>query len=263
VTLIVGIKCSDGVVVASDSAATFSAAGRPTIGQQDIRKVVTIRDHILFSSSGAVGISQIVIDRITTLWDKKAFRDIKSPDEVMDKLGKEILQLINPYLQSATWTRQLAGDASMSLCKSLVAMPVNRLPHLFNFDYNGAPERATPEVPFVSLGIGQPIADPFLALLKRLLWPTSHPTVAEGTLAAVWCIKHVSQTNPGGVGGEPQLATMTSVPSNDPAVKMFSPEDIEEHLQRVATAEEKLVSELRGETTTPPPEPPAPETQGE
>lgn len=90
--------------------------------------------------------------------------------------------------KTANLSRPLVGDASPSLCKTLVALPVRRVPCLFTFDYNGAPEQMTSELPFVALGSGQPIADPFLALLKRLFWLTSQPTLGRGACSC--CVDH-------------------------------------------------------------------------
>lgn len=145
-------------------------------------------------------------------------------------------------------TRPLVGDASASLCKSLVAMPVKRVPCLFCFDYNGAPEQSTPELPFVALGIGQPIADPFLAFLKRLLWKGTRPTLGEGRLAAVWAIDHVRLTNPGGVGGPIQLATLSAKEGKQPTIAILSEKDVQEHIQQVRAAEGALVNEFRPPT---------------
>ena len=245
-TLIVGILCKDGVVLASDSAATFGSAVQPTIGQQEMRKLRRLNDPILYTNTGAIGISQLIADKLKSLWEAKTFSNYQSPETVMDKIGKEIVQLVGPYLQTANLQRPLVGDASSSLCKSLVAMPVNQKPCLFNFDYNGAPERSTPDLPFIALGSGQPIADPFLAFLHRLLWRDREPTLAEGRLAAVWTIEHVRRTNPGGVGGSVQLATLASSTGKMPTVSEVSEEGIQEHLQRVTSAEQSLVSELRG-----------------
>ncbi len=245
-TLIVGILCKDGVVLASDSAATFGSAVQPTIGQQEMRKLRRLNDPILYTNTGAIGISQLIADKLKSLWEAKTFSNYQSPETVMDKIGKEIVQLVGPYLQTANLQRPLVGDASSSLCKSLVAMPVNQKPCLFNFDYNGAPERSTPDLPFIALGSGQPIADPFLAFLHRLLWRDREPTLAEGRLAAVWTIEHVRRTNPGGVGGSVQLATLASSTGKMPTVSEASEEGIQEHLQRVTSAEQSLVSELRG-----------------
>ncbi len=200
-TLIVGILCSDGVVMASDSAATFGAGGRYTIGQQAVQKVVRINDHVLVSSTGAIGISQLICDKIKTCWSGGAFTSAGGPDAAMGMLSREIAQVVLPYLQTGSLQKQITGEASTSLCKAMVAMPVDRKGCLYQFDVNGAPERATPELPFVALGSGQPIADPFLAFLKRLLWTDSQPTVADGRLVGVWTIDHVRRTNPGGWWG--------------------------------------------------------------
>jgi 20S proteasome alpha/beta subunit len=260
VTLIVGILCKGGVVMASDSAATFGAVGRPTIGQQVVRKVIRLNDHILYASTGAVGMSQVIGDSIKKGWDAKAYGGKQTPETVMNNIGNNIANLVGPYLQIGQWQHSITGDAGGSLCKSIVAMPVDGNPHLFQFDFNGAPERSTKELPFVALGSGQPIADPFLALLRRLLWSEAEPSVAEGRLAAVWAIDHVRRTNPGGVGGPIQLATLASKLNAMPQVIEESDAEIQEHLQKIESAEKVLVAELRGiragEAAPAPPAPP-------
>jgi 20S proteasome alpha/beta subunit len=227
--------------MASDSAATFAASGLKTIGQQEIPKIHKLSDSILYSGTGAVGIAQLIANEIKVGWDKKEFQ-VNAPEEVMNRIGKKIAQLVSPYLQTANLTRPLVGDASASLCKSLVAMPVKNVPCLFSFDYNGAPEKSTPELPFVAMGIGQPIADPFLAFLKRLLWEKTVPTLGEGRLAAVWTINHVGLTNPGGVGGPIQLATLSA---KEGKVTILSDNDVQEHLQQIGSAERALTDQLR------------------
>ena len=244
-TLIIGILCRDGVVMTSDSAATFAASGLPTIGQQEIPKIHNLSNSILYSNTGAVGIGQVIANQIKVSWDNGELGHTKSPEEVMDRIGKKISELLRPYLETAILTRQLVGEAMSSLCKSLVAMPVKQELCLFSFDYNGAPERSTQKLPFVAMGSGQGIADPFLAFLKRLLaWEENLPTLGEGRLAAVWTIKHAVITNPGGVGGAIQLATL-SMKGGKPVVTMIPEADVQEHLQQIQGAEAALTNELR------------------
>lgn len=247
-TLIVGIVCKDGVVVASDSAATYGKEGIPTIGQQYITKVHKIADSVLFSATGAIGISQLIAHQIKAAWERSEFQGMKAPEEAMDKIGQSIAKLVGPYLQTANLTRPLVGDASPSLCKTLVGMPVRRVPCLFTFGYNGAPEQMTSELPFVALGSGQPIADPFLALLKRLLWHAGQPTLGEGRLVAVWTIDHVRLTHPGGVGGPIQLATLSATDGKQPTVNLLTEPQVQEHLQQGRTAENALIAQLRAPT---------------
>ncbi len=257
-TLLVGILCKDGVVVASDSAATFGTGLQATIGQQEVQKVRKLNDHIIYCGTGAVGISQIISDRILALWASKAFSGTVTPEAAMHNIGTDIAQTVGPYLQTGQLQHALTGAASTSLCKSLIAMPVGHKPHLFQFDFNGAPERCTIDLPFVALGSGQVIADPFLAFLRRLLWTGREPTLSEGRLAAVWTIDHVSRTNPGGVGGEIQLATLEPGKTL-PVVAIASRETVEEHRQKVVLAEQALIQELIGKSaisTLPLPVPP-------
>lgn len=250
-TVLVGIRCRDGVVIASDSAATFGANGHVTIGQQSVQKVAIIRDKIVFAGTGAVGIAQLIIESLDRGWGDGSFRGLKSPELMMDAIGRRIGLLVEPYLKTANLQRGLTGEANASLCKSLIALPVANQFHLFQFEFNGSPEHATRDLPFVALGSGQAIADPFLALLKRLLWPTEEPTLAEGRLAAVWTIDHVRRTTPGGVGGDIQLATLTNAATGIPeAVKIADQTEVQEHLQAVEAALAALVGQIRGVGTT-------------
>lgn len=258
-TLIVGIRCSDGVVMASDSAATMGTGSLFTIGQQYITKVHKLGEAILFGCTGAVGMGQLVCGALDSAWKGGKFKSVKAPQEAMRLVAQEIMGQLVPFLQSANLTRGLGLDASSSLCKSLVAMPVDRKACLFSFDFNGAPEQATVDLPFVAIGSGQQIADPFLAFIKRLLWKDKQPSLAEGRLAAAWTIEHVKQTNPGGVGGATQLATLTSDTDVAKAVRFYDANHIQEHLEQIASVEAAMVSQLlKSEMASEAPSPPKP-----
>lgn len=243
-TLIVGILCSDGVVVASDSSATYGSDGMSTIGQQSIPKVRVISETLIYASTGAVGMSQLIHGEIRDSWNAGAYKPLRSAEDYMDAVGKKILNKIAPYLQSAQILRQLVGSADGSLCKSLLAMPVGGKAHLFTFEYNGAPEEVSSEARFVSLGSGQPIADPFLAFMKRILWPDSLPSLQEGKLVASWAVRHVCATNPGGVGGQVQLATLTTKGGSAKA-RLVPEEDLAETEQKIADAEQSFMRAIR------------------
>ena len=263
-TVLVGIRCKDGVVIGSDSAATFGSNGQMTIGQQAVQKVQVIADHIVHAGTGAVGIAQLIVDSLARGWQEGAFKNLRTSAQLAHVIGQRISQIVGPYFQTAQMQRHITGEASATLCKSLVAMRVANRYELFQFDFNGAPEIASGQLPFVALGSGQAIADPFLALLKRLLWPDSEPTVAEGRLAVVWTIDHVRRTNPGGVGGPIQLATLSNQPDE---VKFVDDAEVDEHLQAIESALQTMVSQIKGVTPNPiapvPPNFPAPIAVGD
>jgi len=256
VTLIVGIVCSDGVVMASDSAATLAAGAAPTVGQQPMTKIHKIGEDMLYASSGAVGISQLIRDSLGKLVAVKGHHKGQSSAEAMSLVASKIADVVKPLFASASAAAALVGQQTAGItviCKSLVAFPYKGQARLFQFDHAGAPEEATNELPFVSLGSGQPLADPFLALMKRVLWSGSPPTVAEGRFAAAWTIVHVAKTNYAGVALPLQMATLSSNGQIELAA------DPEEHYEAVHAAEESLRRHVRpgAATEDEPPKPPA------
>lgn len=257
-TQLVGIYCTTGVVIATDSAATFSTGHTATIGQQMVEKIYHPCDHIIYTSTGAIGIAQLINDMLRSNWTAGTYKNKKTPEEAMHAIGQGIGQLLSQYLQLGQMQKNIVGEANASLAKSMIAFPVNRKPYLFQFDYTGTPEMASVKLPFVTLGSGQPIADPFLAFLARLLWPNRQPTLAEGRLAAAWTIDHVRQINPGGVGGNLRMAIMEEVAGSLPKVTELNEADLQEHRQRIVSAEAAITKELVGGTAVATPELPVP-----
>jgi 20S proteasome alpha/beta subunit len=223
--------------MASDSAATYVDDSAPTIGQQQVTKVHDIGGKILFSSSGSIGIAQLMAGAL-----RQKFLDYlvgnKTVEDVMQGMSRLHHDTVQHLFHSAAMQGQ-AGNRTAAMnvtCMCLIAMPVLGKPCLIQLDETGVPYQVNDDLPFVALGSGQRIADPFLAFMKRILWTDSPPTLAEARLVAAWTISHVVQTNPGGVGGRLQLATLV-VRNGDPIIE-FSPSD--EHQQFIVEAEESL-----------------------
>lgn len=76
----------------------------------------------------------------------------------------------------------------------------------------------------------------------------------------MWTIDHVRLTNPGGVGGRIQLATLSAADGKQPTVTVLAEDHVQEHLQQIRAAEGALVEELRAsaqaQQTSAPPEVP-------
>jgi 20S proteasome alpha/beta subunit len=56
VTLVLAIRCREGLVLASDGQATTDAAGQPT--RQPVRKLFAIGDRIVWGAAGSLGLQQ-------------------------------------------------------------------------------------------------------------------------------------------------------------------------------------------------------------
>jgi hypothetical protein len=89
-----------------------------------------------------------------------------------------------------------------------IALSIGETAHLVQFSAQCAPEEATEGLPFISLGSGQPLADPFLAFLRRIYWPTGLPSLLDGQLATVWTLDQAIRINPGGIAGETQIVVL-------------------------------------------------------
>lgn len=263
-TLLVGIVCSDGVVIATDSFATYAQGVVPTIGQQPVTKVQRCGDTMIYAFTGPIGITQI----LSPAFDQLAKGFFTNPmttapvAEAMKCIAAKIRDELKGLIEGASAVVPLIGRDTAGvtvLCKSLVGVCWGGHPRLFQFDYSGAPEEATDELRFVALGSGQNIADPFLAFLKRVLrWKDRAPTVVEARLVAAWTVHHVSQTNYGGVGGDLQMATLT-LENGQPRVNVI--EQPGEHYQKVQGAEVALlkhVTSAEEAEAPPPPLPPPP-----
>jgi hypothetical protein len=189
--------------------------------------------------------SQLLIDKIRAVWNPNYFANAR-PTEAMHRIGTAIAETVKIYATNAQAFQQIGGFNA--LCQSLVAVPVKGIPQLFQFDNGGIPEAATKELPFVALGSGQQIADPFLAFLRKILWKDRTPTMAEGRLVAAWTVCHVAETNPGGVALPLQMFCLTTVNGKPVIEPMEGPE---EHIQQIDAAESALRNFLLNQGAAP------------
>lgn len=243
-TLIIGIKCNEGVVVASDGAATMGSLGTRTV-EQPTKKLDILQNKIIIGVSGPVGLGQRIKGEIDTLYaSKDPVNGLlgKKPYETMTIISTKIRQHIFPELDAATRARNVIGNVALDsvLSASLVAIPLNTEAHLFQFDQQGAPEETLATLPYTSIGSGQTIADPFLGFIRRIFWQTSCPNLNDGIFAAVWTLQHAISVNPGGVSYPIQVATLKHDGKNWIA-REYSDLELQEHNEAVTAAENKLL----------------------
>jgi 20S proteasome alpha/beta subunit len=62
VTLVLALRCRDGIVLASDGQATSEAAGQPT--RQPVRKLFDLGGRIAWGAAGSVGLQQALEDEL-------------------------------------------------------------------------------------------------------------------------------------------------------------------------------------------------------
>lgn len=253
-TLIIGILCSDGVVIAADSAATYATAGMPTIWQQT-QKIEISDGSLIVASAGSVGLSQRSKQAISELWLKSAFSG-KNAVQAGGIIGEALKQHLLVELNAAQIARNVVGksavDGAVSLC--MVALPVNKVPALIQFNECGAPEVATSDLQFVSLGSGQLTADPFLAFLRDRFWPNRQPLLSEGIFAAYWTLDYAISHSPGGLARPIHIAVLEKI-KDSWKPRRLTEDELSDHEQQIRSIETYLSNYPKTRTTDPLPTP--------
>ncbi|TES84287.1 MAG: hypothetical protein E3J92_01655 [Dehalococcoidia bacterium] len=260
-TLIIGAKCSDGLVMGADSGATMGdyVSGLHTV-MQPMTKLEIVGDKAIVGVSGPVGLGQLYCDRVNRIHNE--FRDLDGPT-VCRKLRDEFRKDAEIALRMAAIASQALGSQARvgAVTTTLVALAAKNEPHLIQLDSECLPEMATADLPFVSIGSGQLIADPFLAFLKRLYWKEHPPSVSDGIFAVTWTLEHAIKTAPAGIIGPITLGILT-IEGTQPKARLLKETELKEHRQVVGQAEnhvQKIREELLPGAKEPePPHPPTP-----
>jgi len=202
-TLLVGVLCSEGVVIGADSAYTMAATLGPQTVSQSAPKIEIVDGRALIATSGPVGLGQRLAGAFEDALRENTIPPAMKSHKVMGALRERFRQPIESELQAAAIAKQAFGNAGLTsaLSATLLAMSVDGGPRLFQFDQQGAPEEVTDKVPFVCLGSGQVIADPFMAFLRGIFWRDGTlPTLNEGEFAVLWTLTQAIAVSPGGLG---------------------------------------------------------------
>ncbi len=198
-TAIVGLFCTDGVVIGSDSAASMADGMGHTI-EQPVRKVHVIDDTYLLAGTGSRGLGQRIMQLIL---EKK--NELKSANGHID-LGKRLSSFgIKDFVDTHIQPHSHHGFGYGCLVGFYKGKGVHLL-ELGTRDFQ--PEFLGGEAPFCTMGSGQRITDPFMAFLRKHYFASGPPTVKEGKLYVALTLQHVIDLNTGGVNGPLQIGVM-------------------------------------------------------
>lgn len=239
-TLIIGLLCSDGVVVGADGAATYGVLGQSTI-RQTTEKLSIIGGKVIMGSSGPVGLGQRHQFEMEGLWLGRELSG-KKPIEAMGIIRTKLFKHTREELEAASIAKGVVGEniaGRGAICYTLIAGPVDKRPCLFQFDYQCAPEMATEKLPFIAIGGGQHIADPFLAFLRDIFWKERQPNLSEGIFMVLWTLTHAIKTTPGGVSDPIQIAVLSQDKRGWNA-RILPKDETQEHDQFIGRAEDHL-----------------------
>lgn len=216
-TVLVGVRCTDGVVIGADSAQTSSAGTQQVMMVTGGVKLETHFGRIITATTGAVGLSQrfhAILDDVCQgkeLEKKLAW----PPMDFSTSLSEATIKNFDKTKSPAQLHPQIGWGFG-----ALVGFASDKHgPHLVEFDHiqfhpelkgltDGAGQLKSK--PFATMGSGQPLADPFIAHAHRVLFGADNtPSVQQGRLLVTWTLLHVLQYATGNVGGELNIAEIT------------------------------------------------------
>lgn len=240
-TLIIGAKCIDGLIIGADGAATMVDSMGNHTARQPITKLDIISNNVIVGVSGPVGLGQMIAGEVEDLVNRGTLTN-KKPYKAMAELRKQISIPINLELHHCGEAAKCGlGNAALlkAFSQTVVGLPLGEQACLFQFDNTGSPELASEKLPLIAIGGGQQQADPFLAFLKRTFWIDGKLSLADGLFAVLWTLEYVIQGSPGGVA-EPKQVIILEKSNTQYHAKELSFEDIQEHFQNITDAEKTL-----------------------
>ncbi len=264
------MKCSDGAVVGADGAAT-SGMG---IIQPGSKKLRVFDDRLLIGVAGHVGVGQRIIGEVHAAFSLSGSSNKileRKPHEAMKGLSDAIRRPISDEHQyAASVPQQFAPDQFAYGTNTVIALPLSKTsaaPSLFAFDNHGMSFELTEAAPTVSIGTGQPIAEPFLAFLRHALLGNAAPSVVQGVFLVLWTIDQAIRTQVFGLSQPVQIVAIERRKNGRDGkwrTRELSDADFLEHRQFISTLEASLRDDFlaggRIEPAATTPEPPPPPT---
>jgi len=242
-TVLVGVKCTDGVVIGADSAAT-SAAGQIHLLKMVSDKIAIIDGRVIVAGTGQIGMGQRFTDVVANAHSRKLFQGTEVD------VSRELAKLARQDFA--------ATGCSQGQYGALVAAPIEDRGCLTEFavaDFQ--PELKTAKLNFVAMGSGQMLAEPFVSFVARTFWQSKMPDVQSAIFGVHWALAHTIRCAPGGVGDPIAIATLTKQKKGWSA-ELLSDEVLGEQAQHMADIEGRIANYkqelLDGVEAPPPPE---------
>jgi hypothetical protein len=228
-TAIVGILCSDGVIIGTDSSVTLTSGQTRTI-EQTAEKLTIVGDSVIIAGTGQVGLGQRFTDVVQKAWDAKVFSNptpALHKAKIVCKNGLD--DFISTSVQKGTYGALVAfvAENKAQLCEFAVS--------------DLQPELKTNQLWYCSMGSTQHITDSFLALIRDILWKNGPPPLTDGIFAATWTLDHAVTVNPGGVNAPVRIARLSRGRDGQFHAEILDDLELQEHRQNIAGAKQYLL----------------------
>ena len=182
------------------------------------RKIDIIDEKLIIAGTGAVGLSQRFSSTVEKLFASPALK------------GSAI-----------EWCKLMAAAGITDFGQTgirpggfgaLAGFVHQGVPHLCEFAVADLqPELKNKRIWYVSMGSGQNLADPYLALMRMAFWRDGPPTLQSGIFASAWVMQHAIEAAPGLIRAPIDIAIISA---DDRKARLLNQDELDEHLSMVA-----------------------------
>lgn len=239
-TIIVAVKCSDGVVIAADGMAVASVEWQGHIlptGRYRNRKIRLLPGPqigaFVTDSLGAVEHFCAVAVQVAD--------DIPTAADPMDHAAAVTKALLQRLLATGAATVTGGGLVVQPQMEAVLAFPHGGEPQCFIFNRLCQPSPVPPQCFMIALGAGKLFADPFMSYLLEA-FGGDPPDVRLGTMLAVWTIEYAARASQATFGGPISVAVMERAAGSICTVRELGTDEVDEQRDRMRGA----ASALRG-----------------
>ena len=229
-TVVVGIYCSDGIVIAADSALTIAGI----VEQEYHKKIACILPHLFVGFAGDLGFAQRFRQVLKDVWSHANGQTVESHEIIKAFCQGGISEFLSTQ----------RSDAKIEVPSGfIVGFARNDSHHLAVFPLGGfQPIVINDNLPFFSIGSGHFITNPFLTFIKSVFWkdaPT--PAVSVGIFSAIMALKLAVKVNAGGIN-EPIHVGVMEIKDGDYVCRMLHEDEISLHQANYQEALEHFAS---------------------
>lgn len=225
-TIAIGFRCRDGIVLGADSMLTQSI-GHLNVGHHLGIKVQTLVGDQVLAFAGDVGQA----GRFRSMCESSADLIVQATDALQYplSLSKAIIkQFDETGIRDAIDVGILLGFVFKGECQ-LCAFEGSLQPRLLDEHHY-----------YVALGSGKLSADPFLRFLSDIFCADGPPSVSEAIWLTTWIIEHVCAVTPGGVAPPVRICVIEREGQGGWCPRTLDTDELGEHHQSIEDAKAAL-----------------------
>jgi hypothetical protein len=213
-TIIVGILCNKGCVIASDGMASNNLGTTPFVGIENT-KIHLVKNELLVSCAGEDNLMTLFINFLENNYLSLKKTHESSAIDLANSIGAgfahTIIDLYNKYpTELGTHYLGLIKQRGGLEFGAIIAFAFQGSHYMFGYNGSLVPSMVRDNGIWHSIiGSGELVAKPSIHLVKKILNITKKPDTSKGSILAYWTIEHAIEVSSGGIGGNILLFSLT------------------------------------------------------